>query len=262
MPKSGDGPRDSTCQCQTATRRDQDRTTPGLGDGCRQESCCLMFARICHAVRQARHRRKCRGLMDIFGVDELQADRMIAGSVNLGTFVYHDAGFSEDAWPMVVVGRLLSEKWSREDDCWRYDFSRFRRRLLLDCEERWLLHESSFLASPDAPRVDVCETIDRMEVKAVEADGTRTLVIRVCPSRRRDFRLVLDMPTVLLEAIASRLNRLWMAGKSPEDPVLPPRKNLLYSTWERLDRQQSETLRTHARRILEAGGHRNTHADR
>ena len=76
-----------------------------------------------------------------YDITEPEARILLSGARNLGTFFQDNLGFSEDTWPIIVVGQFKTQV----DDRGRYnDLRCFRRRLILDCEQKWGRSELSW----------------------------------------------------------------------------------------------------------------------
>lgn len=151
-----------------------------------------------------------------FRVGPYDVRAMMEGKLELGTrFSRFGFGFSEDTWPLVLVGdfRLMSDAECDE----YYDLRHFEQRLVLDCKERWAVYEwdSSVLGS----HATYYEGIDKLKAAAVPGTD-RCIKFHIWSDKKRSVGLNGPGDTVL-EVLAKRINYLWQQGRSASGGYLP-----------------------------------------
>ncbi|MBP7934254.1 MAG: hypothetical protein KA354_06355 [Phycisphaerae bacterium] len=152
-----------------------------------------------------------RVIHDIWGVEESSVDQLLSGRLDLGTFVYAGLGYTEDTWPLVIVGqfsRIASEgRRSRS-----YDFRHHRGRMVIDFESR-----SAWVQAGWSKRrlfaADIRWDISALEASTLRGSGCEwQLQLLTDPGRWRLAVTITEAP-FLLESIAARINHLWTHGR-------------------------------------------------
>jgi hypothetical protein len=148
----------------------------------------------------------------------LQPDEVllaVRGALNLGTFFgFNGMGFTEDTWPLLVVGDFLR---CSDGDGTFFELSCFRRRVILDFERRTARREWAWRRRACAhPRVLwQVEDVQRLRVSAVPCFDDEGLEFQVeLPNRRdRDVLVLGGAYPPRVELVASRINYLWFHGR-------------------------------------------------